>query len=102
MPFKHNTSRRHHIKDRLPLNSGSMHQRHPGEVHTSRARLDPGRADRPRALLEDLGQAGDLTSDALIPSDLTAGLTLTTRQPGVVAGWTSQRSPSDSSTPRSK
>lgn len=38
------------------------------------------------ALLEDLGQAGDLTSDAIIPSDLVAGLTLTTRQPGVVAG----------------
>lgn len=38
------------------------------------------------ALLEDLGQAGDLTSDAIIPSDLAAGLTLTTRQPGVVAG----------------
>lgn len=38
------------------------------------------------ALLEDLGQAGDLTSDAIIPSDLAAGLTLTTRQRGVVAG----------------
>src|SRR3954453_20772519 len=38
------------------------------------------------ALLEDLGRAGDLTSDAIIPSELTTSLTLAARQPGVVAG----------------
>ena len=38
------------------------------------------------ALLEDLGRAGDLTSDAIVPADLVAAVTLTARQPGVVAG----------------
>jgi nicotinate-nucleotide pyrophosphorylase (carboxylating) len=38
------------------------------------------------ALLEDLGQAGDLTSDAIVPADLTARAALTAQQPGVVAG----------------
>lgn len=38
------------------------------------------------ALLEDLGRAGDLTSDAIIPPDATACMTLAARQPGVVAG----------------
>lgn len=38
------------------------------------------------ALLEDLGRAGDITSDALIPPDLTATCALVSRQPGVLAG----------------
>ena len=38
------------------------------------------------ALLEDLGRAGDITTDALVPADLTARVALTARQPGVVAG----------------
>ncbi|QCI67586.1 carboxylating nicotinate-nucleotide diphosphorylase [Phreatobacter stygius] len=38
------------------------------------------------ALLEDLGRAGDITTDAVVPPDLIATLTLTARQPGVVAG----------------
>jgi nicotinate-nucleotide pyrophosphorylase (carboxylating) len=38
------------------------------------------------ALLEDLGRAGDLTSDAIAPAALVASATLTARQPGVVAG----------------
>ncbi|MGX9182019.1 carboxylating nicotinate-nucleotide diphosphorylase [Mesorhizobium sp. BHbdii] len=38
------------------------------------------------ALLEDLGRAGDLTSDAVIPRECTASLVLKARQPGVVAG----------------
>jgi nicotinate-nucleotide pyrophosphorylase (carboxylating) len=38
------------------------------------------------ALLEDLGRAGDLTSDAIAPPDLVARATLTARKPGVVAG----------------
>ena len=38
------------------------------------------------ALLEDLGRAGDLTSDAIIPADLSARLGLVARQPGIVAG----------------
>jgi nicotinate-nucleotide pyrophosphorylase (carboxylating) len=38
------------------------------------------------ALLEDLGRAGDLTSDAIVPADCQATMALTTRQPGVIAG----------------
>jgi nicotinate-nucleotide pyrophosphorylase (carboxylating) len=37
-------------------------------------------------LLEDLGRAGDLTSDAIIPAGLQASTVLAARQPGVVAG----------------
>jgi nicotinate-nucleotide pyrophosphorylase (carboxylating) len=38
------------------------------------------------ALLEDLGRAGDLTTDAIVPADLIASASLNARQPGVVAG----------------
>jgi nicotinate-nucleotide pyrophosphorylase (carboxylating) len=38
------------------------------------------------ALLEDLGRAGDLTSDAIVPADRRATTLLVARQPGVVAG----------------
>ncbi len=38
------------------------------------------------ALLEDLGRAGDLTTDAIVPPGLLATTTLAARQPGVVAG----------------
>ncbi|RWI88957.1 carboxylating nicotinate-nucleotide diphosphorylase [Mesorhizobium sp.] len=38
------------------------------------------------ALLEDLGRAGDITSDAIIPVDCKATLALNARQAGVVAG----------------
>ncbi|MGF7005820.1 carboxylating nicotinate-nucleotide diphosphorylase [Aminobacter sp. BE322] len=38
------------------------------------------------ALLEDLGRAGDITTDAIVPADLQANLVLAARQPGVVAG----------------
>ena len=38
------------------------------------------------ALLEDLGQAGDLTTDAIVPVDQQASLVLAARQPGVIAG----------------
>jgi nicotinate-nucleotide pyrophosphorylase (carboxylating) len=38
------------------------------------------------ALLEDLGRAGDLTTDAIVPPDLRATTVLAARQPGVVAG----------------
>ena len=38
------------------------------------------------ALLEDLGRAGDLTTDAIVPADLHARAVLSARQPGVVAG----------------
>ena len=37
-------------------------------------------------LLEDLGRAGDLTSDAIAPAGVTATAALVSRQPGVVAG----------------
>jgi nicotinate-nucleotide pyrophosphorylase (carboxylating) len=38
------------------------------------------------ALLEDLGRAGDLTTDAIVPESLYAETVLVARQPGVVAG----------------
>lgn len=38
------------------------------------------------ALLEDLGRAGDMTSDAIVPADLTWTAALVARKPGVVAG----------------
>ena len=38
------------------------------------------------ALLEDLGRAGDITADAIVPADRHASLVLRARQPGVVAG----------------
>jgi nicotinate-nucleotide pyrophosphorylase (carboxylating) len=38
------------------------------------------------ALLEDLGRAGDLTTDAIVPPTLSAKTALVARQPGVVAG----------------
>jgi len=37
------------------------------------------------ALLEDLGRAGDITADAIVPADRNASLVLRARQPGVVA-----------------
>ncbi|WP_027017271.1 carboxylating nicotinate-nucleotide diphosphorylase [Comamonas composti] len=38
------------------------------------------------ALLEDLGRAGDLTTDAIVPQDARARLRLVAREPGVLAG----------------
>lgn len=38
------------------------------------------------ALLEDLGRAGDLTTDAIVPKELRATTVLAARQPGTVAG----------------
>jgi nicotinate-nucleotide pyrophosphorylase (carboxylating) len=38
------------------------------------------------ALLEDLGRAGDITTDAIVPSDVRARVSLAARQAGVVAG----------------
>ncbi|MGC1302216.1 MAG: carboxylating nicotinate-nucleotide diphosphorylase [Caulobacteraceae bacterium] len=38
------------------------------------------------ALLEDLGRAGDLTTDAIIPAGTMARAALAAREPGVVAG----------------
>jgi nicotinate-nucleotide pyrophosphorylase (carboxylating) len=38
------------------------------------------------ALLEDLGRAGDITADAIVPGHARASLMLRARQPGVVAG----------------
>ncbi len=39
-----------------------------------------------RALLEDLGRAGDITSDAVVPADETACVVLVARSPGRLAG----------------
>jgi nicotinate-nucleotide pyrophosphorylase (carboxylating) len=38
------------------------------------------------ALLEDLGQAGDITTDAIVPPDAEVEAVIAARQPGVVAG----------------
>jgi nicotinate-nucleotide pyrophosphorylase (carboxylating) len=38
------------------------------------------------ALLEDLGRAGDITTDAIVPADAQATTKLVARQPGVLAG----------------
>lgn len=38
------------------------------------------------ALLEDLGRAGDLTTDSIIPADQEARVALVSREPGVIAG----------------
>jgi nicotinate-nucleotide pyrophosphorylase (carboxylating) len=38
------------------------------------------------ALLEDLGRAGDLTSDAIVPADKRASMTLVSRERGTIAG----------------
>jgi nicotinate-nucleotide pyrophosphorylase (carboxylating) len=38
------------------------------------------------ALLEDIGRAGDLTTDAIVPPTMRAQAMLVARQPGVVAG----------------
>lgn len=38
------------------------------------------------ALLEDLGRAGDLTTDAIVPADQVSTVQLVSREPGVVAG----------------
>ena len=38
------------------------------------------------ALLEDLGRAGDLTTDTIVPPNARASMTIRARQPGVVAG----------------
>ena len=39
-----------------------------------------------QALVEDLGRAGDITSDALIPDNLVAEAKFVARQPGTLAG----------------
>jgi nicotinate-nucleotide pyrophosphorylase (carboxylating) len=39
-----------------------------------------------QALIEDLGRAGDITTDAIAPADRTAGAVMASRQEGVVAG----------------
>ncbi len=38
------------------------------------------------ALVEDLGRAGDLTTDAIIPAEATAEVAIVSREPGVIAG----------------
>jgi nicotinate-nucleotide pyrophosphorylase (carboxylating) len=38
------------------------------------------------ALLEDLGRAGDLTSEAVIPADMQAACEFVAREPGVIVG----------------
>ena len=38
------------------------------------------------ALLEDLGRAGDITTDAIVPPELTATVALVARKPGTIAG----------------
>ena len=45
-----------------------------------------------QALAEDLGRAGDLTSDAILPDDLAAEARIVARAPGRVAGLTAATS----------
>jgi nicotinate-nucleotide pyrophosphorylase (carboxylating) len=46
------------------------------------------------ALLEDLGRAGDLTTDAVVPAGARAETALVARRPGVVAGPAGSSRPS--------
>lgn len=43
------------------------------------------------ALAEDLGRAGDLTTESVVPADATAEFVLTARQEGVIAGLDTAR-----------
>src|SRR5919109_41932 len=55
----------------------------------SRGRADMTRAFQnrlPEPLAEDLGLAGDLTTDAIVPSEEVAAAAFVTRAPGVIAG----------------
>jgi len=63
------------------------------------------------ALLEDLGRAGDLTTDAIVPAQARVETALVARQPGVVAGldlallplpWSTRTSKSRSSGPTAR
>ena len=49
------------------------------------------------ALLEDLGRAGDITTDAIVPADARTETALVARQNGVVAGldFAADRVPAD-------
>ena len=38
------------------------------------------------ALLEDLGRAGDITTEAVVPAEATVEAVIAARQPGVLAG----------------
>ena len=38
------------------------------------------------ALLEDLGRAGDITSQSVVPEDAVARVSLTAREDGIIAG----------------
>src|SRR5260370_31552622 len=38
------------------------------------------------ALLEDLGRAGDITTEAIVPADAPIAAFIAARQPGIVAG----------------
>lgn len=44
------------------------------------------------ALREDLGRAGDITADAIVPAGQQARLVMRARQPGVIAGLDVARS----------
>ena len=54
------------------------------------------------ALLEDLGRAGDLTTDAIVPVGHQATALVVARQQGIVAGLDLARLASNSSIPRSR
>src|SRR5262249_26768998 len=43
------------------------------------------------ALLEDLGRAGDITTDAVVAQDARASAVIASRQPGVVSGTDAAR-----------
>ena len=60
----------------------------PAELLCPEAFLSPLAIDEAvmRALDEDLGRAGDITADAIVPASQQARLVMRARQPGVIAG----------------
>lgn len=70
------------IKTAELLRSGDAHQ-HRAIPSLPSIMLEPLLRD---ALLEDLGRAGDLTSDAIVPAGTRSVMRLVARQPGTLAG----------------
>ncbi|WP_124081204.1 carboxylating nicotinate-nucleotide diphosphorylase [Pigmentiphaga humi] len=71
----------------MSINTSSIHGRDHGETWDVAALPDVMIEPLVRAtLLEDLGRAGDLTTNAIVPASHRGRTALVARQPGVVAG----------------
>lgn len=79
--IKANNSQENGVNAAAPLPASEC--AHPGVPPLPKVMLQPLVQ---AALLEDLGRAGDLTSDAIIPAQATARMRLVARQNGVLAG----------------